>query len=97
MHFKYHAEWTKLQYAIHLAAALVYMLNRQRDACGLALFDEEIQFSLPPRSSKANSHIFSGSWKVSWAKESFSPEKQGGSPSAAPLHKLPKHFSGRSL
>ena len=97
MHFKYHAEWTKLQYAIHLAAALVYMLNRQRDACGLALFDEEIQFSLPPKSSYGHiQHIF-GRLEEELAKESSSSEKRRRSASSAALHQLAEQLRRRSL
>jgi uncharacterized protein (DUF58 family) len=33
---------TKLQYASYLAAALAYLMNRQRDAVGLIAFDEDI-------------------------------------------------------
>jgi uncharacterized protein (DUF58 family) len=33
---------TKLQYGSYLAAALAYLMNRQRDAVGLIAFDEEI-------------------------------------------------------
>src|SRR5512142_1609288 len=33
---------TKLQYASYLAASLAYLMNRQRDAVGLATFDNRI-------------------------------------------------------
>lgn len=52
MDFKHFAEWSKLQYAIHLASSLMYILHRQRDACGLILFDEEIREEYPARSSQ---------------------------------------------
>jgi len=41
---------TKLQYASYLAAALSYLLIKQRDAVGLVTFDQKIQNYLPPRS-----------------------------------------------
>jgi len=41
---------TKLQYATYLSAALTYLLLRQRDAVGLAVFDEKIRKLMPPRS-----------------------------------------------
>lgn len=34
----------KIQFTVNCAAALVYMLKRQRDAFGLSLFSEEVQF-----------------------------------------------------
>ena len=41
---------TKLQYATYLAAALTYLMIRQRDAVGLLTFDERVRRYLPPRS-----------------------------------------------
>ncbi len=41
---------TKLQYASYLAAALAFLMIRQRDAVGLVTFDEVIRRYLPPRS-----------------------------------------------
>jgi uncharacterized protein (DUF58 family) len=41
-------EVTKLAYGSYLAAALAYLMKRQRDAVGLVTFDEEIVERLPP-------------------------------------------------
>ncbi len=41
---------SKFQYAIYLAAALTYLMLRQRDAVGLVTFDERIRRILPARS-----------------------------------------------
>lgn len=46
-------DFTKLQYGLHLAAALAYLMLEQRDAVGLALFDVELRRLLPPRSVKS--------------------------------------------
>ena len=43
---------TKIQYASYLAAALAYLMNRQRDAVGLITFDDRI-ISLLPASARA--------------------------------------------
>lgn len=40
---------TKLEYASYLAGALAYLMNRQRDAVGLLLFDDRIRTRLPAR------------------------------------------------
>jgi uncharacterized protein (DUF58 family) len=40
---------TKLQYGSYLAAALSYLMNRQRDAVGLIAFDDRIVQMLPAR------------------------------------------------
>jgi uncharacterized protein (DUF58 family) len=39
---------TKLEYGSYLAAALAYLMNRQRDAVGLIAFDDHITKMLPP-------------------------------------------------
>ncbi len=41
---------SKYEYSIYLAAALSYMLMKQRDAVGLALYDTNLKTFLPPRS-----------------------------------------------
>jgi len=43
-------EVSKLEYSEYLTAALCYLLLRQKDAVGLAVFDREIRTYLPPRS-----------------------------------------------
>ncbi len=48
---------TKLTYGRFLAAAIAWLANRQRDACGLALFDTEIRKHLPPRATRAHLHL----------------------------------------
>ncbi len=48
---------TKLTYARFLAAAIAWMANRQRDACGLTLFDTSVRKHLPPRATRAHLHL----------------------------------------
>ncbi len=43
---------SKLDYAITLAAALAYLLIKQKDAVGLATFDTNISQYLPPRATR---------------------------------------------
>src|SRR3954464_13339534 len=45
-----HHALTKLEYGACLAAALAYLMNRQRDAVGLTAFDESIVTMLPASS-----------------------------------------------
>ena len=44
---------TKLQYAQYLAAALGYLLIKQRDAVGLGIFSDHLEKFLPPRSTQS--------------------------------------------
>jgi len=47
----------KLDYARFLAAALSYMMLRQRDAVGMVAFDEKIRRYVPPRSKYGHLHV----------------------------------------
>ncbi|MBI1337917.1 MAG: DUF58 domain-containing protein [Phycisphaera sp.] len=42
---------SKLEYAKFLAAALAYVVLKQRDSVGLSIFDSQVRAYLPPRSS----------------------------------------------
>ncbi len=44
---------TKFTYASYLAASLAYLLIQQRDAVGLAVFDEALRVYRPPRSTRS--------------------------------------------
>lgn len=48
------ASVTKLQYASYLAAALAYLMIRQRDAVGLVVFDERVNTMVPHHSFRAH-------------------------------------------
>jgi uncharacterized protein (DUF58 family) len=48
---------TKFRYATYLAAALSYLMMEQRDAVGLAVFDDHIRQYLPPRSIRSYLNI----------------------------------------
>ena len=52
MKFRHGSAMTKYDYARTLAASLAWILIRQRDAAGLAAFDETLSVMLPPRSTK---------------------------------------------
>jgi uncharacterized protein (DUF58 family) len=44
----------KLRFSIYAAAALMYLLRRQRDAVGLSSFDDDIRFHVNARSSQVH-------------------------------------------
>ena len=52
MYFPTEKNVNKLQFSAYASAALIHMLNRQRDAAGLSLFDEQLQFHTRARMSK---------------------------------------------
>jgi uncharacterized protein (DUF58 family) len=48
---------SKLQYAAFLSAALSYLMLLQRDAVGLASFDDKLRSFIPPRSAFSYLHV----------------------------------------
>jgi len=43
----------KLEYSSYIAAALAYLMVQQRDAVGLAVYDEQIRTYMPPHATKS--------------------------------------------
>ncbi len=52
MNYKSSGSVTKLEYAITLAASLLYIIINQQDAAGLVVYSDIIQNYLPPKSNK---------------------------------------------
>jgi uncharacterized protein (DUF58 family) len=50
----------KLVFSVYSAAALIYLLRKQRDAVGLTLFSDEIEDHLDPRLSSVNAELMIG-------------------------------------
>lgn len=97
MYFKHFAEWSKLRYAIHYAASLMYMMHRQRDACGLALFDEDLHLEIPPKSSYKHLRMLYTHLEKQLEEEKEQSKVQKASASADALHKLAERLKRRSL
>jgi uncharacterized protein (DUF58 family) len=51
MSFASEGQMSKMEYGMYLAAALSYLMFRQNDAVGLALFDSSVRQYIPPRST----------------------------------------------
>jgi uncharacterized protein (DUF58 family) len=52
MQFKHAAQISKLEYAITLAASLIYIMINQQDAVGLTVYSDSIHNYLPPKSNR---------------------------------------------
>jgi uncharacterized protein (DUF58 family) len=79
----------KLQYASYTAAALSYLMIEQRDAVGLAVFDETVRVSLAPRATRT--HL-----KQVWKElEHATPGRQ--TRTAAALHHVAESLTRRGL
>lgn len=53
MDFTYGSNPKKLEYGATLAASLIYIMLRQQDAAGIALYSDKIEAMLPPKSNRA--------------------------------------------
>lgn len=85
---------TKLEYGAYLAAALQYLMVGQRDAAGMTLFDEEIQFFAPPKSKYSwLVPIFKKLEEVVSSTELFSRKTS----TARVLHQIAMKFHRRSF
>ncbi len=97
MNYKYFAEWSKLKYAVHYASALMYMMHRQRDACGMVLFDEQIRDHFPARSSYSHLRMLFSKLEQELEQEEKRAEEHRRSASADALHTLAESLKKRSL
>lgn len=97
MYFKHFAEWSKLRYAIHFAAALMYMMHRQRDASGLILFDDKVENQLPAKSSYSHLRLIYQHLENQLTLEKEASFKKRKSASAEALHQLAESLKRRSL
>ena len=85
---------SKLEYGAYLAASLQYLMVQQRDAAGLTLFDEEVRFSIPPKSKLTwLIPMFAKLEEVVRDKDYFTHKTA----TAKVLHKLAKKFHRRSF
>jgi uncharacterized protein (DUF58 family) len=50
----YEGKFNKISFAVYCAAALIYMLRKQRDAVGITLFSDSIEFHSSAKSSAVN-------------------------------------------
>jgi len=83
------AAMTKLDYGAVLAGALAFLMNRQRDACGLMAFADEIVVRLPPGARRGHLH------SLLLALEKLTPARQADV--GRPLHKLADAMQRRGL
>jgi uncharacterized protein (DUF58 family) len=98
MEFRHFADWSKLRYSIHLASSLMYMLHRQRDACGLVLFDEEVREQYPAKSSYSHLRMLYSRLEQQLTREEETKQaERRSSASADALHHLAERLKKRSL
>ena len=79
----------KLTYSLQLAAALSFLMLKQRDAVGLVGFDEKINTYVPPRSAASHLHVLLREM------EAFKPTLQTNI--ATTLHEMAERIKRRGL
>jgi uncharacterized protein (DUF58 family) len=85
----------KLAFSVYTAAALIYLLRSQRDAVGLTLFSDDIEFNTGPRISSVNAELMYG--KLS---ELIKPENahlRKNTNTTGVLHQIAENIHKRSL
>ncbi|MDA3819858.1 MAG: DUF58 domain-containing protein [Candidatus Delongbacteria bacterium] len=85
----------KLTYSVYVAAALIYLMKRQRDAVGISLFDEEVRMHTDARLSQVHLAYLYNEMRQLISPE-FQPEKRKTS-TAETLNILAEQIKKRSL
>ncbi len=86
---------SKLTFSIHAAAALTYLLKKQRDAVGLTVFSEKVELNTQAKSSPAHQKMLFAELEKLLATASV--EKQKKSFTASALHEVAESIHKRSL
>ncbi|MCA1801156.1 MAG: DUF58 domain-containing protein [Rhodothermaceae bacterium] len=96
MNFRFAGPWSKRKYGAHFAAALIYLMHRQRDACSLVTFDQEAGPIIPAKSSYSHiRHLFS--LLDPMANDGAEPEEGRRTASPEIIHELAERIKRRSL
>lgn len=102
MHYRHAAALSKLRYSAHLAAALHYLMVRQRDATGLIAFDDSVHTIMPPKATHGYLRALLAKLDEITAKDGASRCPAGGkkphrTSAAAALHEVAERIARRSL
>jgi uncharacterized protein (DUF58 family) len=84
----------KIEFAVHSAAAIIYMLRQQRDAVGLTLFTDHIELNTPAKSSSVHhKFLFAQLEKVLDEKNEMNQTTSA----ASALHEIAESVHKRSM
>ncbi len=85
----------KLAFSVYTAAALIYLLRKQRDAVGLTLFSDKIEFHTTPRISSVNAELMYG--RLSQLIEPENTHLRKSTNTTEVLHQIAENIHKRSL
>jgi uncharacterized protein (DUF58 family) len=92
MQFKHRSHWNKLEFSAHLAAAMAYLMQGQRDAVGFASFTDQLHQIVPAKSTRRHLR------RIFIEMERHMNQETGRlTASAAALHELAERIHQRSL
>lgn len=97
MLFKHFSEWSKLRYSIHFAASLMYLMHRQRDACGLITFSDKVEHFIPAKGTYAHLRQIFMELERELKRENENNPKKRHTSSAAAIHEVASRLKHRSL
>jgi uncharacterized protein (DUF58 family) len=87
--------FNKLAFSVYTAAALTYLLRKQRDAVGLTLFSDEIEFHSQPRLSTVHAEVMLG--KLSELLQPEAAKLRKNTNTTEVLHQIAENIHKRSL
>jgi uncharacterized protein (DUF58 family) len=85
----------KLAFSVYTCAALIHLLRRQRDAVGLTLFSDEVEFHSSPRLSPVHAEVLMG--KLRELIRPGSGQLRKNTNTTAVLHQVAESIHKRSL
>jgi len=85
----------KLAFSVYSAAALIYLVRRQRDAVGLTLFSDEIEYHNTARLSQVHAEVLFGKLSELIQPENYQLRKKTNTVDA--LHLIAENIHKRSL
>ena len=97
MLFKHFGDWSKLRYGIHYAASLLYLMHRQRDACGLIPFSSKIETFIPAKGTYAHLRQIYLELEKELVREGKKDEIKRTTATAQVIHEVSERLNHRSL
>lgn len=88
-------KYNKIEFSIDTAAALIYLLRKQRDAVGISLFDEQTSIHTPSKSSLSHHRFLFSELEKKW--HNYNKNKTKETNIADALHMVAEQTHKRSL
>jgi uncharacterized protein (DUF58 family) len=85
----------KIDFSVHAAAALAYLLRMQRDAVGLSVFSDTMEMNTPPRSSSVHHKLLFSQFEDLLRHKGLELAKK--TVAASALHEIAETIHRRSL